>query len=56
MKQRCLNCGKPVYWQNDFDYEDYCIEGDGVVSVWFCPSCGTTITCEIPSHYSKEEE
>lgn len=36
----CINCGAELCWQNDFDYEDYGIEGEGIVSVWHCTQCG----------------
>ena len=36
----CISCGHELVWQNDFDFEDYGCEGDGIVSVWYCPNCG----------------
>ena len=36
----CIMCGAELHWQSDFDFEDYGIEGEGVVSIWECPECG----------------
>lgn len=36
----CIMCGAELIWQNDYDFEDYGIEGEGVVSTWDCPNCG----------------
>ena len=51
---KCLNCGSELIWQSDFDFEDYGMDGEGIVSVWECPSCGSTNICEIPCGEQKE--
>tara|TARA_R100001443_G_scaffold75656_1_gene83208 strand:+ start:110 stop:280 length:171 start_codon:yes stop_codon:yes gene_type:complete len=35
-KTKCLNCQNDLLWSNDFDYEDYGMEGEGIVSVYTC--------------------
>lgn len=35
---KCWYCSSDVIWQNDFTYEDYGCEGDGIVSVLICSS------------------
>lgn len=37
----CNQCGSDMIWQNDFSFEDYGIEGDGLVAVAICSKCGT---------------
>lgn len=31
-----------MIWGADFDFEDYGIEGEGVVATLSCPNCGAT--------------
>jgi hypothetical protein len=33
---RCYLCDQELCWNNDFTYEDYCIDGDGMVVVLSC--------------------
>lgn len=45
----CFHCGeRAVIWQNDYTFEDYGIEGDGVVHDLRCSECGAVITYEVP--------
>lgn len=39
-KQKCFLCGGKVFWQSDFDFEDYGYEGKGIVQNFACPKCG----------------
>ena len=32
----CPTCSKELIWVNDFDYEDYGIEGEGIVRSYSC--------------------
>lgn len=50
---KCVNCGCTMGWQNDFDFEDYGIEGEGIVTVYHCGNCDTLSENYIPI---KEEE
>ena len=34
----CWHCGSELIWQNDFSYEDYGLEGDGIVTILLCPN------------------
>jgi len=34
----CKNCKTELIWSNDFSYEDYSMEGEGIVSLYFCPN------------------
>ena len=44
----CFHCGsRSVIWDADFDFEDYCLEGQGIVHVCHCCNCGAMVTYEI---------
>tara|TARA_R110000824_G_scaffold81812_1_gene205452 strand:+ start:7282 stop:7440 length:159 start_codon:yes stop_codon:yes gene_type:complete len=36
MDNRCWSCGKKVIWGGDFDFEDYGMDGLGIVSNYSC--------------------
>ena len=38
----CWFCGCEMIWGSDFMFEDYGIEGDGIVSSLSCPNCGAS--------------
>ena len=41
----CFHCGaKAVIWDNDFSFEDYGYDGEGIVQVCHCTNCGALIT------------
>ncbi len=41
---QCFHCGhNSVYWQGDFSFEDYGLEGEGIVQVCKCSNCGADI-------------
>ena len=45
----CFHCGqRSVYWQNDFAFEDYGYEGEGIVHVCHCGNCGADIEYYVP--------
>ena len=35
----CWFCGCNMIWNSDFDYEDYGLDGDGIVAVLSCLNC-----------------
>lgn len=40
----CFHCGhRTVGWCNDFSFEDYGYEGEGIVHVLHCSNCGAEI-------------
>lgn len=40
----CFHCGKrAVGWEIDFNFEDYGIDGDGIVHVCRCNNCDAEI-------------
>ena len=53
----CFHCGhRAVIWDNDFDFEDYCIEGSGIVHICHCTNCGAQIMYEIATSTDEEKE
>ena len=36
----CFLCNCRVFWGNDFTFEDYGIEGEGIVHTYTCSGCG----------------
>lgn len=41
---QCFHCGAySVVWQSDFSFEDYGMEGEGVINVCHCTNCGADI-------------
>lgn len=44
----CFHCGeKAVIWDSDFSFEDYGIDGEGIIHVCHCTSCGAEIEYRI---------
>lgn len=37
---RCFLCSGRVMWENDFMFEDFGVEGEGVVHIYTCSKCG----------------
>lgn len=40
----CWYCGSQMYWQSDFNFEDYGLEGEGIVTELMCSGCNATAT------------
>ena len=47
----CWFCGGEVYWNGDFTFEDYGLEGEGLVANLTCSKCNAYY-----EGYSAEEE
>ena len=53
----CFHCGqRAVIWGSDFDFEDYGMEGEGVVHVCHCSHCGAWITYYVPIETGGEDD
>ena len=35
----CWHCNNDVIWGGDHSFEDYCLEGEGIVSNLHCSKC-----------------
>lgn len=52
----CFHCGnKTVVWDADFDFQDFCYEGDGVVHMCHCTKCGAIVEYRIGDNTDEEE-
>ena len=53
----CFHCGmKAVYWNADFDFEDFGYEGEGIVHMCTCAHCGAEIEYRVRTNVDEEEE
>lgn len=51
----CFHCGqRAVIWDNDFDFEDYGLEGEGIVHACHCTNCGADITYNVRTDGDEE--
>lgn len=39
----CWWCRSELTWQNDFTKEEWCMEGEGIVSILVCSGCGAEV-------------
>lgn len=45
----CFHClQKTVVWDCDYDFEDYAMEGEGIVHICHCSNCGAEIEYFVP--------
>ena len=52
----CFHCGKySVIWDNDFSFEDYGEDGEGIIHVCHYVSCGALITYRVSVEDDNEE-
>jgi len=52
----CFHCGhESVVWDNDFSFEEYYGEGEGIVHILHCANCGAEIEYAIKDSNSDEE-
>lgn len=56
----CFHCmNRSVIWDADFTFEDFGMEGQGIVHICHCASCGAEIEYFVPSEspetWEKEE-
>lgn len=48
MMYECFHCGaRAVYWNADFDFDDYGLEGEGIIHECTCGNFGARITYYI---------
>lgn len=47
----CLHClQRSVIWDCDYDFADLGYEGEGIVQMCHCTSCGAEIEYRVPIH------
>ena len=47
-KMKCWNCYAPLIWNADFTYEDYGLEGEGIVTTLSCSKCKADVEVHLP--------
>lgn len=53
----CFHYGaKAVIWDADFTFEDYCMEGEGIVHHCHCVNCGAEIEYFISLEDPEEKD
>lgn len=52
----CPRCGKQsAVWGNDYNFEDYCMDGDGIVTNYTCTECNSDIQVATPFNEENED-
>lgn len=52
----CFHCmNKTVVWDCDYNFEDFGLEGEGIVQVLHCANCNADITYTIPLNDEEKE-
>ena len=46
---------RTVIWDSDFDFSDFCQEGEGIVHILHCTHCGAQIQYMIPTDTDDSE-
>ena len=52
---KCWHCNSEVIWGGDHDYEDYGMEGEGIVSNLSCSGCNAFYLCYIGEDDEQEK-
>ena len=50
----CWHCKNKLTWGGDFDYEDYGLDGKGIVSNLSCSKCSAQVEVYLPMEYGEE--
>lgn len=52
----CMHCGvRALIWNGDFSFEDYGLEGEGIIHECTCSNCGAQATFKIAIPDEDEE-
>ena len=51
----CYRCNTELIWGGDFDYEDYGITGDGIVTNLSCSRCESYVEVYLPNTWPSTE-
>ena len=44
----CWHCNTELIWVGDIDFEDYALEGEGIISKLSCPKCNAYVEVYLP--------
>ena len=45
----CWHCKAELIWNSDFNFEDYGLEGEGIVTHLSCPECPVNVDVFLPT-------
>ena len=52
---QCFHCGEyTLVWDNDFDFDDFGYEGEGIIHTLHCTNCGAEVDYFVS--FPEEEE
>ena len=52
---KCWHCNTELIWGGDHDFEDYNMEGEGIVSNLSCPGCDAFVEVYLPLEDDKTD-
>ena len=52
---KCWFCNEKLIWGGDHDYEDYRMEGEGVVANLSCPKCNSFVLADSGDLNAKQK-
>ena len=51
----CFHCGqRSVFWMSDFTFEDFGLDGEGIIHCCHCNNCGADIEYYVPIKTEEE--
>ena len=53
---KCWHCKNELTWGGDLDYEDYGLDGDGIVSNLSCSKCNAYVEVYLPLEYGEKHD
>jgi len=53
---KCWHCKSDLIWGGDHTYEEYGLDGDGIVSNLSCSKCPAEVLVYLPDEDEDEEE
>ena len=51
----CYRCNKELIWGGDFDYKDYHLTGEGIVTNLSCSRCSAYVEVYLPNEWPSTE-
>ena len=52
----CFHClSNSVCWSSDYDFEDFGLDGDGIIHICHCSNCGAEIEYRISINQEEEK-
>lgn len=52
----CFHCGAGLVWNGDFTFEDFGMEGEGLVHTLSCSNCNADVVYFIPENTEEEKD